>query len=164
MNQRQLCYQVLNFGKTVSSAPVPRKGLTVITGRESPVAVVLGGSTERAFRRGGFLFLASRVEDHPVGVEETVVFRIEGREVPIVHRVLKIHEKQNGPGKFLTKGGNSVVDARGLYKQGQHWLETNDARGFVPYTGAVTILMSDYPKLQRAVLFLLGLSVLVHCE
>ncbi|XP_049566966.1 signal peptidase complex catalytic subunit SEC11A-like [Orcinus orca] len=168
MNKRQLYYQVLNFGKTVSSAPVPWKGLTVITGRESPVAVVLGGSTERAFHRGDFLFLASRVEDHPVGVEEIVVFRIEGREVPTVHRVLKIHEKQNGPVKFLTKGGNTVVDARGLYRQGRHWLEKNDvvrtARGFVPYTGVGTILVSDYPKFQCAVLFLLGLFVLVHRE
>ncbi|XP_065735631.1 signal peptidase complex catalytic subunit SEC11A-like [Phocoena phocoena] len=152
MNQRQLYYQVLNFGKTVSSAPVPRKGLTVITGRESPVAVVLGGSTERAFRRGGFLFLASRVEDHPVGVEETVVFRIEGREVPIVHRVLKIHEKQNGPVMFLTKGGNSVVDARGLYKQGQHWLETDDARGF--YSSCWVYLCWSIVSKKSALLFL----------
>ncbi|TKC38410.1 hypothetical protein EI555_015705, partial [Monodon monoceros] len=129
MNKRQLYYQVLNFGKTVSSAPVPCKGLTVITGRESPVAVVLGGSTERAFHREDFLFLASRAEDHPVGVEETVVFRIEGREVPIVHRVLKIHEKQNGPVKFLTKGEKNDV--------------VRTARGFVPYTGVVTILMSS---------------------
>uniref|UniRef100_A0A8C6C6C7 Signal peptidase complex catalytic subunit SEC11 n=1 Tax=Monodon monoceros TaxID=40151 RepID=A0A8C6C6C7_MONMO len=59
MNKRQLYYQVLNFGKTVSSAPVPCKGLTVITGRESPVAVVLGGSTERAFHREDFLFLGT---------------------------------------------------------------------------------------------------------
>ncbi|XP_022433682.1 signal peptidase complex catalytic subunit SEC11A-like [Delphinapterus leucas] len=157
MNKRQLYYQVLNFGKTVSSAPVPCKGLTVITGRESPVAVVLGGSTERAFHRGDFLFLASRAEDHPVGVEETVVFRIEGREVPIVHRVLKIHEKQNGPVKFLTKGGNSVVDARGLYKQGQHWLEKNDvvrtARG-VQYSSCWVYLCWSIVSKKSALLFL----------
>ncbi|KAM9083649.1 signal peptidase complex catalytic subunit SEC11A-like [Megaptera novaeangliae] len=163
MNKRQLYYQVLNFGKIVSSALMLRKGLTVRTGSESPAVAVLSGSMERAFHRGDFLFLANRVEDHPVGVEEIVVFRIEGREVPIVHRVLKIHEKQNGRMKFLTKGGNSVVDDRGLYKQGQHWLEKNHAvrgaRGFVPYVGIVAILMNDEPKFKCAVLFLL-----VHCE
>nr|KAF6399442.1 SEC11-like protein A, signal peptidase complex subunit [Molossus molossus] len=111
--------------------------------------------------------LTNRVED-PIRVGEIVVFRIEGREIPIVHRVLKIHEKQNGHIKFLTKGDNNAVDDRGLYKQGQHWLEKKDvvgrARGFVPYIGIVTILMNDYPKFKYAVLFLLGLFVLVHRE
>lgn len=36
--------------------------------------------------------MTNRVED-PIRVGEIVVFRIEGREIPIVHRVLKIHEK-----------------------------------------------------------------------
>uniref|UniRef100_A0A8D0EHK3 SEC11 homolog A, signal peptidase complex subunit n=1 Tax=Strix occidentalis caurina TaxID=311401 RepID=A0A8D0EHK3_STROC len=75
---------------------------------------------------------------------------------------------QNGDIKFLTKGDNNAVDDRGLYKRGQHWLEKKDvvgrARGFVPYIGIVTILMNDYPKFKYAVLFLLGLFVLVHRE
>uniref|UniRef100_A0A8C0HVQ7 Signal peptidase complex catalytic subunit SEC11 n=1 Tax=Balaenoptera musculus TaxID=9771 RepID=A0A8C0HVQ7_BALMU len=70
MNKRQLYYLVLNFGKIVSSALMLRKGLTVRTGSESPAVVLLSGSMERAFHRGAFLFLANRVEDHPVGVEE----------------------------------------------------------------------------------------------
>uniref|UniRef100_A0A672LD39 Signal peptidase complex catalytic subunit SEC11 n=1 Tax=Sinocyclocheilus grahami TaxID=75366 RepID=A0A672LD39_SINGR len=109
------------------------------------------GSMEPAFHRGDLLFLTNRVED-PIRVGEIVVFRIEGREIPIVHRVLKIHEKENGDIKFLTKGDNNSVDDRGLYKQGQHWLEKKDvvgrARGFVPYIGIVTILMNDYPKFK----------------
>ncbi|XP_059957673.1 signal peptidase complex catalytic subunit SEC11A-like isoform X1 [Mesoplodon densirostris] len=159
MNKQQLYYQVLHFGKTVSSALMLWKGLTVITGSESPIAVVHSSSMERAFHRGDFLFPASRVEDHPVGVEEIpeiVVFRIEGREVPIVHRVLKIHEKQNGHRKFLTKGDNSVVDARGLYKQGQHWLEKNDvvrtARGF--YSFCWVYLCWSIVSKKSALLFL----------
>lgn len=167
MNKRQLYYQVLNFGMIVSSALMIWKGLMVITGSESPIVVVLSGSMEPAFHRGDLLFLTNRVED-PIRVGEIVVFRIEGREIPIVHRVLKIHEKQNGHVKFLTKGDNNAVDDRGLYKQGQHWLEKKDvvgrARGFVPYIGIVTILMNDYPKFKYAVLFLLGLFVLVHRE
>uniref|UniRef100_A0A4W3H593 Signal peptidase complex catalytic subunit SEC11 n=1 Tax=Callorhinchus milii TaxID=7868 RepID=A0A4W3H593_CALMI len=76
--------------------------------------------------------------------------------------------RENGDIKFLTKGDNNAVDDRGLYKQGQHWLEKKDvvgrARGFVPYIGIVTILMNDYPKFKYAVLVLLGLFVLVHRE
>ncbi|CAJ0954757.1 unnamed protein product [Ranitomeya imitator] len=109
------------------------------------------GSMEPAFHRGDLLFLTNRVDD-PIRVGEIVVFRIEGREIPIVHRVLKIHEKDNGDIKFLTKGDNNAVDDRGLYKQGQNWLEKKDvvgrARGFVPYIGIVTILMNDYPKFK----------------
>eukprot|EP00073_Rattus_norvegicus_P033890 XP_008757781.1 PREDICTED: signal peptidase complex catalytic subunit SEC11A isoform X2 [Rattus norvegicus] len=128
MNKRQLYYQVLNFGMIVSSALMIWKGLMVITGSESPIVVVLSGSMEPAFHRGDLLFLTNRVED-PIRVGEIVVFRIEGREIPIVHRVLKIHEKQDGHIKFLTKGDNNAVDDRGLYKQGQHWLEKKDVVG-----------------------------------
>nr|KAF6278985.1 SEC11-like protein A, signal peptidase complex subunit [Myotis myotis] len=109
MNKRQLYYQVLNFGMIVSSALMIWKGLMVVTGSESPIVVVLSGSMEPAFHRGDLLFLTNRVED-PIRVGEIVVFRIEGREIPIVHRVLKIHEKQNGHIKFLTKGDNNAVD------------------------------------------------------
>ncbi|CAM5087212.1 unnamed protein product, partial [Natator depressus] len=163
MNKRQLYYRVLNFGMIVSSGLMIWKGLMVVTGSESPIVVVLREkSTETAFYRGDLLFLTNRIED-PIRVGEIVVFRIEGREIPVVHRVLKIHEKQNGDIKFLTKGDNNVVDDRGLYKQGQHWLEKKDvvgrARGFVPYIGIVTILMNEYPKFKYAVLFYLCWSI-----
>ena len=50
------------------------------------------GSMEPAFFRGDLLFLTNhREEDIRVG--EIVVFKVEGREIPIVHRVLKVHEK-----------------------------------------------------------------------
>uniref|UniRef100_A0A8C6UWK6 Signal peptidase complex catalytic subunit SEC11 n=1 Tax=Neogobius melanostomus TaxID=47308 RepID=A0A8C6UWK6_9GOBI len=124
MNKRQLYYQVLNFGMIVSSALMIWKGLMVVTGSESPIVVVLSGSMEPAFHRGDLLFLTNRVED-PIRVGEIVVFRIEGREIPIVHRVLKIHEKENGDIKFLTKGDNNAVDDRGLYKQLQHYLKSH---------------------------------------
>jgi len=37
--------------------------------------------------------------------------------------------RENGDIKFLTKGDNNSVDDRGLYKQGQHWLEKKDVVG-----------------------------------
>nr|XP_020766930.1 signal peptidase complex catalytic subunit SEC11A isoform X3 [Odocoileus virginianus texanus] len=156
----------------VSSALMIWKGLMVITGSESPIVVVLSGSMEPAFHRGDLLFLTNRVED-PIRVGEIVVFRIEGREIPIVHRVLKIHEKQNGHIKFLTKGDNNAVDDRGLYKQGQHWLEKKDvvgrARGTFPrprkktgYSSAVTAcaLFLAAPGSHSSTFCLYGLPVL----
>jgi len=50
---------------------------------------------EPAFHRGDLLFLTN-YEEEPVRVGEIVVFKIEGRDIPIVHRVLKLHEKLVG--------------------------------------------------------------------
>lgn len=149
----------------ISSALMIWKGLMVVTGSESPIVVVLSGSMEPAFHRGDLLFLTNYRED-PIKVGDIVVFRVEGREIPIVHRVIKLHEKEDGSVKILTKGDNNSVDDRGLYAPGQLWLEKKDivgrARGFVPYVGIVTILMNDYPKFKYLVLSLLGAFVLIH--
>ncbi|XP_056670814.1 signal peptidase complex catalytic subunit SEC11A-like [Monodelphis domestica] len=128
MNKRQLYYQVLDFGMIISSALMIWKGLMVVTGSESPIVVVHSGSMEPALHRGALLFLTNRIED-PIRVGEIIVFKIEGREIPIVHQVLKIHERQDGHIKFLTNGDNNAVDDRGLYKQGQVWLEKKDVVG-----------------------------------
>ena len=37
--------------------------------------------------------------------------------------------RDNGDIKFLTKGDNNEVDDRGLYKEGQNWLEKKDVVG-----------------------------------
>ncbi|XP_064293832.1 signal peptidase complex catalytic subunit SEC11C isoform X1 [Phalacrocorax carbo] len=151
----------------VSSALMIWKGLIVITGSESPIVVVLSGSMEPAFHRGDLLFLTN-FHDDPIRAGEIVVFKVEGRDIPIVHRVIKIHEKENGNIKFLTKGDNNEVDDRGLYKEGQNWLEKKDvvgrARGFLPYVGMVTIIMNDYPKFKYALLAVMGAYVLLKRE
>lgn len=64
----------------------------VVTGSESPIVVVLSGSMEPAFHRGDLLFLTNFREE-PVRVGDIVVFKVEGRDIPIVHRVIKLHEK-----------------------------------------------------------------------
>ncbi|EEZ97812.1 signal peptidase complex catalytic subunit SEC11A [Tribolium castaneum] len=167
MNKRQFLYQVLSFGMIVSSALMIWKGLMVVTGSESPIVVVLSGSMEPAFHRGDLLFLTNYPEE-PVRVGEIVVFKVEGRDIPIVHRVLKLHEKENGTVKFLTKGDNNSVDDRGLYAPGQLWLTKKDvvgrARGFLPYVGMVTILMNEYPTFKFTILVCLAFYVLIHRE
>ena len=50
------------------------------------------GSMEPAFFRGDLLFLTNYKEE-AVRVGDIVVFKVEGRDIPIVHRVLKVHEK-----------------------------------------------------------------------
>ena len=106
-----LAFQILNLAMIVFSALMIWRALMVYTKSESPVVVVLSGSMEPAFQRGDILFLNN--DDRPVEAGEIVVFKIEGREIPIVHRVLNVHEGQklsNGksePTKYLTKGDNN---------------------------------------------------------
>merc|ERR1712062_388253 len=87
MDKRQFLYQVLSFGMIVSSALMIWKGLMGVTGSESPIVVVLSGSMEPAFQRGDLLFLTN-YEEEDIRVGEIVVFKIDGRDIPIVHRSL----------------------------------------------------------------------------
>ena len=76
---------------------------------------------EPAFQRGDILFLHNAVDQVHVG--DVVVFKIKDRDIPIVHRILKVHEKPDGRVELLTKGDNNRVDDRGLYAPGQLWLD-----------------------------------------
>ena len=93
MNKRQLYYQVLNFAMIVSSALMIWKGLIVLSSSESPIVVVLSGSMEPAFHRDDLLFLTNFRED-PIRAGEIVVFKVEGRDIPIVHRVNQSSRKR----------------------------------------------------------------------
>ncbi|KAI7694066.1 hypothetical protein SSS_08573 [Sarcoptes scabiei] len=93
MSKIQILCQFLNFGIIVSSALMIWKGLMVMTGSESPIVVVLSGSMEPAFHRGDLLFLTNHQEE-PIRVGDIVVFKIKGRDIPIVHRVITLHEKR----------------------------------------------------------------------
>ena len=57
---------------------------------------------EPGFYRGDILFL--HMGTKPVRVGEIVVFNMDNREIPIVHRVIKVHEtKPGGEVNVLTK-------------------------------------------------------------
>jgi len=137
-----------------------------ITKSESPVVVVLSGSMEPAFQRGDILFLNN--QNDPIRVGEVVVFKIKDRDIPIVHRVLKVHEKPDGRVELLTKGDNNRVDDRGLYAPGQHFIGREDilgrAVGTLRYVGMVTIILNDYPALKYVLVAIMGLFALTTKE
>lgn len=154
------------------SALMMWKGLIVATESESPVVVVLSGSMEPAFQRGDILFLTN-YDDGPLAVGEIVVFKVAGRDIPIVHRVVKAHvpPPSAGPGApvdYLTKGDNNPIDDRNLYAADQMWLRRGEilgrARASVPHVGFVTILLNDYPALKVVLIGLMGLLVLTGKE
>ncbi|KAF8753596.1 hypothetical protein HU200_011609 [Digitaria exilis] len=108
-------------GMIVTSALIIWKGLIVVTGSESPVVVVLSGSMEPGFKRVSYLLARIgnelicfcyglmnylticftgrypflHMSKDPIRTGEIVVFNIDGREIPIVHRVIKVHERQD---------------------------------------------------------------------
>merc|ERR1711879_981110 len=168
MTVRQLLYQVLNMGMVISSALMIWKSLICLSGSESPIVVVLSGSMEPAFYRGDLLVL-THYRNEPVVNGEIVVYRLNEREIPIVHRVIKRHENtETGEIKYLTKGDNNQVDDRGLYSPGQNWITPKDiigrARAQAPYVGMVTIILNDNPKLKYALLAVLAIYMLAHRE
>lgn len=72
------------------------------------VVVVLSGSMEPGFYRGDILFL--NMGHQPIRVGEVVVFNIDQRDIPIVHRVIKVHERQpGGEVDVLTKVCSSTL-------------------------------------------------------
>src|SRR6201996_565409 len=89
MSPRSLMLQLLNFAFIMSTAFMMWKGLSVAADSPSPIVVVLSGSMEPAFQRGDLLFLWNRDKTAEVG--EIVVYNVKGKDIPIVHRVVRSH-------------------------------------------------------------------------
>ncbi|KDN49937.1 signal peptidase I [Tilletiaria anomala UBC 951] len=166
MGIRAFLIQTLNFITVISSALAMWKGLSVLTDTESPVVVVLSGSMEPAFYRGDLLFLSKPTQPFRVG--DITVYKIPGGDIPIVHRVLEVHDLPHSDEQLLlTKGDNNDQDDLALYN-GPRWMQRKNivgkVRGYIPYAGYVTIMLNDFPKLKYALLGLLGLSLLFQKE
>ncbi|PGH04868.1 signal peptidase I [Helicocarpus griseus UAMH5409] len=190
-NPRQTLTQVLNFALVLSTAFMLWKGLSVVSNSSSPIVVVLSGSMEPAFQRGDLLFLWNRSPRVDVG--EIVVYNVRGKDIPIVHRVMRTFpdlpagggEKAKKGGKksaetpasasstpshkLLTKGDNNLADDTELYARGQDYLDRKEdivgsVRGYVPAVGYVTILLSEHPWLKSVLLGFMGLMVILQRE
>ncbi|KAL8465676.1 hypothetical protein ACS0TY_034958 [Phlomoides rotata] len=147
----------------VTSALMIWKTLICITGSESPVVVVLSESMEPGFARGDILFL--NMGRDPIRAGDIVVYNIDNREIPIVHRVIEVHERRDTREvDILTKGDNNDDDDISLYAPGQRWLQRQHimgrAVGFLPYVGWATIIMTENPLIKYILIGALGLLVI----
>jgi signal peptidase len=105
------------------------KSLALYTDSPAPIVVVLSGSMEPAFHRGDLLVLNNRKKAVDVG--DVVVYNVKGRDIPIVHRVIKQHwTRQAGNAVerqfLLTKGDNNPTDDIELYARGQTYLDRQE--------------------------------------
>lgn len=96
-NTRQSLAQILNFALVLSTAFMMWKGLSVLSNSSSPIVVVLSGSMEPAFQRGDLLFLWNRAPRTELG--EVVVYNVRGKDIPIVHRVVRTFPEVEGKAK-----------------------------------------------------------------
>ncbi|XP_011031479.1 PREDICTED: signal peptidase complex catalytic subunit SEC11A-like [Populus euphratica] len=163
MKIRDTLTQFITLGIIASTVLIIWKVLMCLTGSESPVVVVLSGSMEPGFKRGDILFL--HMSKAPVRIGEIVVYSVEGRPVPIVHRVIEVHEEENnGNVDILTKGDANPLDDRSFYANSQHWLKSQQIIGrdvaFVPYAGWATIIMTEKPIIKYMFIGVLGLLVI----
>ncbi|KAF9347971.1 Signal peptidase complex catalytic subunit [Mortierella sp. NVP85] len=148
------------------------KAWGLYTNCESPLVVVLSESMEPAFARGDILFLSNNPKK-PIEIGDICVFKIPGRGIPIVHRVLVNHDFSKPNQQYLlTKGDNNRVDDRAhLYQElysnkDMSWVEPKHVvgrvQGQLPYLGMFTIYMTDYPMLKYALLGAVGLVVFLY--
>jgi len=138
---RKATMQAIGLGMMVSSVMILWKTLMCITSSESPIVVVLTGSMEPGFQKG--------------------------KAIPIVHRVIKVHERHDTKAvDVLTKGDDNEVDddEGGIYADDQQWLQQQDVAGrivgFLPYIGWVTIIMTENPIIKYILIGALGLLVI----
>ncbi|KAI9755725.1 MAG: Signal peptidase complex catalytic subunit [Lichina confinis] len=167
LQPRQLATQALNFALILSTAFMLWKGLSVVTDSPSPIVVVLSGSMEPAFQRGDLLFLWNRGRDTQVG--EIVVYNVRGKDIPIVHRVVRRFGGGDEPLQLLTKGDNNNGDDVELYARDQDFLNRStdiigSVRAYAPLIGYVTILLSEHPWLKTVMLGLMGAVVVLQRE
>ncbi|CAF3676478.1 unnamed protein product [Adineta steineri] len=101
----------------------------VLTNTANPIVVLLSSGIDSVVYAPGNLFLLTNYCSESIRAGDIIVFRIQGRGLFIFHRVIRVHEKENGYVKFLTKGDFNYVDDRGLYAPGQVWLEKKDVVG-----------------------------------
>ncbi|CAD6565009.1 MAG: Signal peptidase complex catalytic subunit [Cyphobasidiales sp. Tagirdzhanova-0007] len=159
--------KALNFVSVVATALMLWKGLSLVTNTESPIVVVLSGSMEPAMRRGDLLFLALPPR-RPLKAGDITVYNVPNADIPIVHRVIEVHDdlpehikanttalvkSQSGVQDqwLMTKGDNNPQDDISLYR-GLKFLRRSNivgkVQGYLPYVGYVTIVMNDYPNLN----------------
>ncbi|OCK92293.1 signal peptidase complex catalytic subunit sec11 [Cenococcum geophilum 1.58] len=153
MAARRFALQVMPYCLIVSSVFMLWESLRIITGSRSPLVVVISASMEPTFNRGDILFVWNR--DEKIEVGDIAVCWFEGRNLPMVHRVIKsvtIGERpelsfQPQHQLLLTKGDNNNRDDTELYPPGRPYLNRTDVigtvRGYVPFVGWITILLRE---------------------
>lgn len=161
----QVLLQLLSLVVLLSSSATLWRAVVLCSGSETPVVVVLSGSMEPTIWRGDILFLW---QDHsvPYSVGEIIVYRLDNRPVPIIHRIIELDtDAHDGRVRILTKGDNNPTDDRPLYNSNRannlrggddpfvkRWLSEDEVlgrtKGYIPQVGKLTLFLHEFPALK----------------
>ncbi len=132
-------------------------GMGMALGTDLPIVAVQSDSMVPTFYKGDLLVLQG-AQAPDLKVNDIIVFSVDERSTPIVHRIIKINED----GTFQTKG-----DAN----SGQHQFETRipldrihgKVALILPYLGWVKIGLSEYllPALVNNIAWVIFISMAI---
>lgn len=140
------------------------------------LSYLFSGSMLPGFGRGDLVALHGHVDESQLKTGDIVVYQLDGRPIPIIHRIHRLHnmaadlpdgsagtKTSKDPIELLTKGDNNRSNDVGLYPGNQEFLRSDQIVGKAymlgPGVGWLTILMNDYPILKY--LLLGGMAILV---
>ncbi|KAL1919213.1 uncharacterized protein VTP21DRAFT_1905 [Calcarisporiella thermophila] len=159
---RNTLLRILNRARLFCLAIILYKGLSLGTNCEIPLLPVPFMTMDPSIMPGDLLFVNNPSE--PIDIGEICVFKLPGRDVPLLHRVIKVHtEVKTGKQFILTKGDMNVGDDRGLYNPGMAWIHREHVvgrvRGIIPYLGYIVVWPHRYPLLEYILEGAIGLYV-----
>ncbi|KAG5485773.1 hypothetical protein LSCM1_07185 [Leishmania martiniquensis] len=168
LRPRDVIQQAVYVGLLLSIVLVGWRGVVLATNCESSIVVVLSGSMEPGYQRGDVLLL-HHLPAHPVTVGDVIVYSLPEHEIPIVHRVLRIHERAEDHKKlYLTKGDNNVNDDRFLFQHGREWVEEDMIVGktyaYLPRVGYATIMFNESKLIKYLALALIGFFLMTSTD
>lgn len=164
---RRALSQLVLLGLLLAHALMAHTVAEAAAGAKLTTRVVLSGSMEPAFERGDLLlFRGGDAGDDPIRAGDVVLFKPAYGDVPVVHRVIAVHERRGGGGgaDILTKGDNNGVDDASFLYRGP-WLPRQHvmakAVGYLPKAGSFSVAMDEKPWARKIVAGVLGLGMLV---
>ena len=129
---------VIYMALGVMLAWILNQGMAMALTTDMPVVAVESNSMVPVFYKGDILVLAGAGPDD-LKVGDVVVYSVEGRSIPIVHRIIKM----NPDGSFQTKG-----DANNGQLNFEYYVDPQSVHGrvaaVVPYLGWVKIGTMQY--------------------
>lgn len=132
----------------------------MISGIDTPVAVVVSSSMSPLYDRGDLIFVF-RSDDAHYRPGLIILFRLSDKPHPIVHRIESV-SVVNGEWRLVTRGDNNLVNDLALYERyhTHPYLVPSDVIGFVkplviPYIGQIAILRDENPLILVPIVILL---------
>ncbi|CAL5080957.1 unnamed protein product [Urochloa decumbens] len=134
--------------------------------------VVVSGSMEPAFKRGDLLLFRKMSDGRsdPIRAGDIVLYEPAYGDIPVVHRVIKVHERREDGGgvDILTKGDANGVDDSAAFLYGyepclQRHHVMGKAVGYLPNAGWFSIAVHwKGPVVRTVVVGILSLGLLIN--